>query len=216
MPRKVDPAGTLLRILPALVLCIHLLSAPAIAAEEPYGYPYADPYVATVLGTPKELKADVPARINVSERDVMVFADRPIPDILWYSRKLRYSIAVQDHPAPLIFLVPGMGAGYNDPKNRFLQRAFFQAGFHMVALPSTTHPNFIPAASENGIPGNLRDDARDLYRVMELISRDIREDVVITGFDLAEAATGYRTVAMRTGDNGRNFRIIRRNTEGAG
>ncbi len=189
-PRKTDLSGLLLRALPALVLCWHVLIAPAGAAEEPYGYPYANPYVATVLGTPEKLRAEVPSRIDVREREATVYEDRPIPAILWYSRKLRYSIAIQDHPAPLIFLIPGMGAGYNDPKNQFLQRAFFQAGFHVVALSSPTHPNFIPAASGSGIPGNLREDARDLYRVMELICRDIRDDVAITGFDLAGYSLG--------------------------
>ncbi|WP_298270036.1 VacJ family lipoprotein [Geobacter sp.] len=195
-PRKTALSGVLRRALPALVLCWHVLIAPAGAAEEPYGYPYTDPYVATVLGTPEKLRAEVPARIDVREREVTVYEGRPIPGILWYSRKLRYSIAIQNHPAPLIFIIPGMGAGYNDPKNQFLQRAFFRAGFHVVALSSTTHPNFIPAASGSGIPGNLREDARDLYRVMELICRDIRDDVAITGFDLAGYSLGAAHAAF--------------------
>ena len=180
----------------ALVICWHALIPPAGAAEEPYDYPYADPYEATVLGTPKELQAEIPQRITVREPEVMVFEDRPIPDILWYSKKLRYSIAAQDRAAPLIFLVAGMGAGHNDPKSQFLQRVFFKAGFHVVCLPSATHPNFIPAASGSGIPGFLREDARDLYRTMELIIRDIREEVTITGFHLAGYSLGAAHAAF--------------------
>jgi ABC-type transporter lipoprotein component MlaA/pimeloyl-ACP methyl ester carboxylesterase len=183
-------------VLLALVICWHALIPLAGAAEEPYDYPFADPYVATVLGTPKELQAEVPQRITVREPEVTVFEDRPIPDILWYSKKLRYSIATQDRAAPLIFLIAGMGAGHNDPKIQFLQRAFFRAGFHVVCLPSATHPNFIPAASGSGIPGFLREDARDLHRAMELISRDIREEVAITGFHLAGYSLGAAHAAF--------------------
>jgi len=194
--RKGRPSGLLQGALLALVICWHALIPLASAAEEPYDYPYSDPYVATVLGTPKELKAEVPQRISVREAEVMVFEDREVPDILWYSKKLRYSIAAQDRAAPLIFLVAGMGAGHNDSKIQFLKRTFFQAGFHVVCLPSTTHPNFIPAASGSGIPGFLREDARDLYRAMELITREIRGDVAITGFHLAGYSLGASHAAF--------------------
>ncbi|MRR33333.1 alpha/beta fold hydrolase [bacterium] len=183
-------AASLSIILASVVLCWVALIGPAQAAEDSYGYPYTDPYVATVIGTPHELKAEVPGRITVSERELTVFEDRPVPDILWYGRKLRYSVALQGKEAPLIFLVPGLGAGYNESKNEFLQKVFFQAGFHVVALPSPTHPNFIPAASSSGLPGHPGEDARDLYRVMELVVRDLREDAAISGFHLAGYSMG--------------------------
>lgn len=173
-------------------LALHWIAPAALAQapEDSYGYPYADPYVATVIGTPGELRAKVPGRIAASERELTVFEDRQVPDILWYGRKLRYSVALQSKEAPLIFLVPGLGAGYSEPKNEFLQKVFFQAGFHVVSLPSPTHPNFIPAASTGGIPGHPGEDARDLYRVMKLVVRDLREDAAISGFHLAGYSLG--------------------------
>lgn len=186
--------GAILGALLVLVIGWNALTSLAGAAEEPYDYPYdypyADPYVATVLGTPGELRAEVPPRIPVREPEITVFEDREVPDVLWYSRSLRYSVAVQNRAAPLIFLIAGMGAGHNDPKIQFLKRAFFQEGFHVVCLPSTTHPNFIPAASGSGIPGFLREDARDLHRAMELITREVRDDAEITGFHLAGYSLG--------------------------
>jgi pimeloyl-ACP methyl ester carboxylesterase len=186
----------LMSVLIALILHSVVLTPQADAKEDPDGYPYSDPYIATVIGTPKELQAQVPERIAVSEREVTVYENRPIPDILWYGKRLRYSIAVQNKEAPLIFLVPGMGAGYNESKNEFLQKVFFQAGFHVVCLPSSTHPNFIPAASSSGIPGHLREDARDLYRVMELITSGIRKNVAISGFHLAGYSLGATHAAF--------------------
>jgi hypothetical protein len=86
-----------------------LLSAlPVFGAEAPYLYPFADPYVATVIGTPKKLRAEVPGRIPVSYRKLTVYEDRPIPAILWYDKRLRYSVATQEGKAPLIFIIPGM------------------------------------------------------------------------------------------------------------
>jgi ABC-type transporter lipoprotein component MlaA/pimeloyl-ACP methyl ester carboxylesterase len=174
----------------ALALCWIAGIGQAHAADDSYGYPYIDPFVATVIGTPIELQAEVPERIDIIEREVTVYERRPIPEILWYGKRLRYSIAVQNQEAPLIFLVPGVGAAYNEAKNEFLQKVFFQAGFHAVCLPSSTHPNFIPAASSSGIPGHPGEDAQDLYRVMKLIIRDIRKDVAISGFHLAGYSLG--------------------------
>ncbi|HEY6006949.1 MAG TPA: alpha/beta fold hydrolase [Geobacteraceae bacterium] len=181
-------------LLSVMVCMVLLLAIPDARAA--YDFPIADPYVATVIGTPEALRAELPARIPLREREVTVFEDRPVPDILWYNEQLRYSIVTQDGKAPLIFLVPGLGAGYNDPKIQLLQRAFFKAGFHVVCLSSPSHPNFITAASGSGIPGNLREDARDLYRVMRLISCDLRKDVQIAGYHLAGYSLGAAHAAF--------------------
>ncbi len=172
-----------------IILCFLAILVVMPEPVPAYEFPYADPYVATVIGTPKELRAEVPAHIPVSDRDMSVY-DRPVPSILWYAKKLRYSVAPQDKEAPLVFLIGGMGAGFDDPKLRFLQSALFSAGFHVVCLSSPAHPNFIVSASSSGIPGNLREDAADLYRVMELISCDIRKSVAISGYHLAGYSLG--------------------------
>lgn len=96
-------------VLVALVLYWIALIGPVQAAEATYDYPFADPYVATVIGTPRELQAEVPERIDVSEREVTVYLDRPVTDILWYGKKQRFAVALQNKEAPLIFLIPGMG-----------------------------------------------------------------------------------------------------------
>ena len=99
------------------------------------------------------LRAEVPEKIPARDRKMTVYEDRQIPAILWYDKKLRYSIATHFKKAPLIFIVPGMGAAYNDPYAQFLQRVFYKAGFHVVCLSSPSHPNFITAASGSGVDG---------------------------------------------------------------
>ena len=155
--------------------------------EAPYDYPDISPYAATVVGTPIALQADLPKNIPVEDRELTVFPDRELPDILWYGENMRYSLVAQKEPAPLIFVIAGTGAGYNSEKMQVLQRAFFQAGFHVLSLSSPTHPDFIVSASSTGIPGHLLEDSQDLYRVMRLAWLDIQTEIEVTEFYL----TGY-------------------------
>ena len=163
------------------------LTAVGQPEEAPYDYPDLSPYAATVVGTPVALRADLPRKIPVEDLELQVFPDREPPDILWYAERLRYSLVKQDGPAPFIVVIAGTGAGYNSEKMQLLQRAFFQAGFHVLALSSPTHPNFIVSASSTGIPGHLLEDSQDLYRIMRLIWMEHREDMTVTEFYL----TGY-------------------------
>ena len=172
-----------------LFLLALLLSSYSWAKTEPYGYPIADPYAATVVGTPLELKAEPkPLRgAHIKRFKLNVFEDREKPDIFWYDKGLRTAVAYQKHKAPLIFLIAGTGASFDSPKNRGLARAFYKAGFHVAAISSPTHPNFIISASESSIPGHIVDDSRDLYRVMELLMEKVGDDIEVSDFYI----TGY-------------------------
>ena len=174
------------RITLAIVL-FFLISPPDFVQAKPYDYPILDPFAATVIGTPNAYKAELPRNIPVEDLELTVFEEREVPDVLWHSDELRYSLVPQDHPAPLIFVIAGTGAGYHSPKMKMLQRAFYQAGFHVLSLSSPTHPNFMVAASTTGVPGHFREDSQDLYRVMMLAWLAVKEDIEITKFFL----TGY-------------------------
>jgi len=152
-----------------------------------YDYPFTNPFAATVIGTPQAYKAELPKDIPVELWELEVFPDREVPDLLWYDKRLRYSLVPQDSPAPLIFMIAGTGAGYNSQKMQVLQRAFYQAGFHVLSFSSPTHGNFIVSASSSGVPGHLLEDSQDLYRVMRLAWLDIQDEVEVTDFYL----TGY-------------------------
>ncbi len=178
----------LLSVLLAIACWVSTLSiSQAREQEAPYDYPDLSPYAATVVGTPVELRADLPKKIPSEDRALEVYPDRELPDILWYGEKLRYSLVTQEKPAPLIFVIAGTGARYNSEKMQILQRAFFQAGFHVLSLSSPSHPDFIVSASSTGIPGHLLEDSQDLYRVMRLAWMDIQSEIEVTEFYL----TGY-------------------------
>jgi pimeloyl-ACP methyl ester carboxylesterase len=164
-----------------------LLAMCAIAPAMAYDYPYTDPYKATVLGTPDDVKADVPAKIPLKIRKLPQYEGRQIPDALWYGARLDYSYAKQKGPAPLIFVIAGTGASHDSDKNQFLMRAFYAAGFHVVGITSPTYPTFVIAASATMVPGEQRKDAADIYTVMEKIWAEIGPKMEVTSFNL----TGY-------------------------
>ncbi len=181
-----------------LFLFALLMSTHGWATTESYGYPLADPYAATVIGTPRDLKAE-PKPIrggHVKNFKLKLFEDRAKPDIFWYDQGLRTAVAYQKHKAPLIFLIAGTGASFDSPKNRGLARAFYKAGFHVAAISSSTHPNFIISASSSRLPGHLMDDSRDMYRAMELLMEKLGDsvevsDFYITGYSLGGAQAAF-------------------------
>ena len=163
-----------MRSLCVIVMWASLTFLPTWTGAQSYDYPITDPFAATVVGTPQSLQAELPIDIPVEDFELTVFRDRKIPDVLWYDQTLRYSLVAQDHPAPLIVIIAGTGAGYNSAKMLALQKVFYQAGLHVLSLSSPTHPNFIGAASTTGVPGHLLEDSKDLYRVMTLAWLQIR------------------------------------------
>jgi pimeloyl-ACP methyl ester carboxylesterase len=193
--RLAEAVGMGLRL--ALLLVCWGLCSPCLAAEvAAYGYPFADPLEATVIGTPEGYRAALPEDIPTEIRQVQPFPRRHVPDIFWYAKTLRFALSAQRGPAPLAFVIPGTGAGFESSKSVILQRILYAAGLHVVSLPSPIHPNFIVSASASERPGLLADDARDLYRVMTLIRRQLQDELEITGYDLAGYSLGATHAAF--------------------
>jgi pimeloyl-ACP methyl ester carboxylesterase len=164
-------------------------TAPAPAN---YGYPIADRYDATVIGTPTEFSAKLPEKIPVSQYALPNITK--MPDLFWYNDGLRFSVVLQDRPAPLVFNIAGTGAAHDSAKLVMMQKALYQAGFHVINIGSPTELNFQLAASSSHIPGYTPDDVQDIYRVMQQAYRHVKEkkDFEATGFHVA----GYSLGAM--------------------
>jgi len=180
-----------------LLTCSLLLAAVSIGQAASYDYPIADPIAATILSTPPAAQAVLPKTIRVKKyQTIDIFPDRDVPDVFWYNKKLRYSVAYHKEKAPVMFMIAGTGAGYDSAKMKMMQKAFFQAGFHVVALSSPTHPNFIVAASSSGMPGDIRSDAKDLYNVMEKMlqkskKKDLIGDFYLSGYSLGGSQAAF-------------------------
>ena len=177
-------------------LAVVLLGFTAFAAAESSPSPATDPYLATVVGTPAELRAPVPASIPLKIRRLPLYEGRVIPDVLRYGARLDYSYAKQKGPAPLIFVIAGTGAAHDSELTQFLMRAFYAAGFHVVGITSPTYPTFIIAASSTMVPGEQRHDAQDIYAVMQKIWAEIGPDIPVTSFYLTGYSIGATNAAF--------------------
>ena len=186
-----------MRLRLTILLAWGALSSPGLAAEVTYyEYPFVDPLEATVIGTPAIYKADLPEQIPIEEKQVLPLRGRAVPELFWYAATLHYALSPQPGEAPLVFIVPGTGANFNASKSLILQRALYQAGLHVVSLPSPIHPNFIVPASRSRRPGLLAEDAEDLYRVMELIRRQLQDELQISGYGLVGYSLGATHAAF--------------------
>lgn len=182
----------------AAVLGGLILSASALAVDvDPtsYGFPLTNPFEATIATTPPDLRPDLPADADIDQADYTLNLrperDFTLPDNFWAVKKLRYRLAKQDHPAPLVFLIAGTGAPYTSTLNEFLKKLYYGAGYNVVQLSSPTSFDFISAASRFATPGVSKDDAEDLYRVMQAV-RAQQSNLKITDYYL----TGYSLGAL--------------------
>lgn len=174
---------------------IFLLFSTLCCASDTYDYPIENALAATVIGTPKEDIAKLPEDIRRKEMKVVVFPDREVKKFI-PRKALNYTLVSQKHEAPLVFSIAGTGASHRSAKMLMLEKAFYQAGFHVVSLPSPTYANFIVTASTTQVPGHIVGDSEDLYRVMELILAQIQNKVeasefYLTGYSLGGAQAAF-------------------------
>jgi len=174
------------------------LSASAMAVNvDPatYGFPLKNPFEATIATTPPDMRPELPSDDDIDQDDYTLNL-RPereftLPDNFWAVKKLRYRLAKQDKPAPLIFLIAGTGAPYNSTINEFLKKLYYGAGYNVVQLSSPTSYDFMSSASRFATPGISTEDAEDLYRVMQGV-RAQQADLKVTDYYL----TGYSLGAL--------------------
>lgn len=190
-----NPTTFIIRCLSALF--VFGISCPVSASDNSYGYPIENPLAATIIGTPQEYQANLSVPRKVKLFKLKVFKDRVTPNYFWYSDKITYGLFQQKQKAPLIFIIAGTGGNYTGPKMTTMSSAFYNAGFHVVTLPSPTYMSFIIAASNSSVPGLLDEDSHDLYNVMKLAwstqlkSRIEVSDFYVTGYSLGGAQTAY-------------------------
>jgi hypothetical protein len=176
------------------ILVFTLLLGSTWAPVGAYDYPIKDPYAATIAGTPTELEPSLPESIDYELLGLKVFPDRPMPDVFWYQREFLYTLSYQKQAAPLIFVIAGTGSSFYASSMIFLQKALWQAGFHVICLSSPTQMNFVTTASATCVPGNIREDTQDLYRVMTKAWEQVKGRIKVTDFYL----TGYSLGASQS------------------
>lgn len=169
-----------------------LLLAPCPAPAEPQAALGALAY--TVVGTPPAGRLLVPPLDpdrNLLLGHVRPFPDRKVPPVFWYEAPgMGYALVRQQTRAPLVVLIAGTGGSFNSDASRALARLLYSRGYHVLSLPSPTHPSFIVNASTTGVPGRMADDARDLYRAMRLAWAQVRHRIEVSAIHLAGFSLG--------------------------
>jgi len=145
-----------------IALCLTCRAAQA--AE--YRYPYRDPYLATAtsalfdgnrqIAGPKRLAVHVPGLAG--RNGLPTLEGRGNVSVAFYP---------QSGPAPLLFILPGIGSSAYSGVGTYLAWFFHKQGFQVVVMPSPMSWSFGLAASQTGAPGFAPDDARDLYEAMQ-------------------------------------------------
>jgi len=170
-----------------ITLC---LSWSSVEAAE-YKYPYHDPYLATV--TTAIFSDDGPTpRLESQIVHVPGLPGRNQLPSLEGRGNVSITLYRQNHPAPLIFILAGIGSNPYFGVGPYLASLFYPEGSHVVILPSPMSWNFALAASRSGAPGYVPADAHDVYEAMQKclsILRD-RYDVKITTINFMGVSLG--------------------------
>lgn len=86
-------------------------------------------------------------------------------------RSLPYSFRVQPRPAPLLYLVPGLGAHRLGNSSMALAEMAYRRGFSVVVISSALNFEFMERASSVAVPGNAPVDAHDVHVALTMIDR---------------------------------------------
>ena len=173
-----------------------LLPTLCRAAAGGYGYPITGSYAATIMGTPDAFKPELPTKIRTRNLVLDLVPGLKKPEIFYYDEGLRCTLAYQKQKAPLVFLIAGTGSSNRAPKLVAMMKELYKAGYHVIALPSPSHPNFIINASQSHVPGDLTEDAADLYRLMETVWNEVKDDIEVTDFSLVGYSLGGTQAAF--------------------
>jgi pimeloyl-ACP methyl ester carboxylesterase len=165
------------------------LLSPIEAAE--YKYPYRDPYIATATTAILSDDGATP-KVNSEVVHVPGLPGRNKLPSLEGRGDVSIALYRQSRPAPLTFILAGIGSNAYFGVGPYLASVFYKEGAHIVILPSPMSWNFALAASRSGAPGFAPDDARDLYEVMQKTLSIVREryDLKITAINLIGVSLG--------------------------
>ncbi len=87
---------------------------------------------------------------------------------------LDYNVWLQDHRAPVMYVLPGTGGHRDAESTAAVAEMAFTAGYHVVAISSTLNFEFIANAATVDFPGFAPADTRDVHAVLTAIDADLR------------------------------------------
>jgi hypothetical protein len=86
---------------------------------------------------------------------------------------LPFTLWLQPEPAPLVYVVPGLGGHRLGDASLGLAEVFYAEGNSVVTLSNPTNWEFVAHGSSVELPGYAPADARDLHRALTAIDRQL-------------------------------------------
>ena len=88
-------------------------------------------------------------------------------------RYLPYNFKLHDKPAPLVFILPGLGGHRYGGSALALAEMAYRRGFSVAILSNAYNWEFMERASTAAVPGHTPVDARDAHVALDAVSRDL-------------------------------------------
>jgi ABC-type transporter lipoprotein component MlaA len=119
------------------------------------------------------------ASLDTLESALFTYQDPGFPDrgrtrsvrIPTTGRKLKFTFWLQPGKAPVVYLLPGLGAHRLAQPSLALAELLYRNGYSAVCLSSAFHAEFMAHASTAAMPAYLPVDARDVQRALTEIDR---------------------------------------------
>lgn len=179
------------KIIITLLFLLSLISYGETKIEEMYQkYPFSNPFDATIVGSSMLMIDGVSKDIPVENYEMESAKKEEIPGNLWHQKNFRFSLVKQKGRAPLIFLLAGTGSDYDSNRMKLFQRILYDAGFHVISISSQMTVNFITSASQNHVPGVLKEDTKDMYEIMKRAYESVKDKVEVSEFSLMGYSLG--------------------------
>lgn len=88
-------------------------------------------------------------------------------------KRMRYELWLQPEPAPIVFIVPGLGSHRLSNMSIATAEMVYRRGFSAVTVSSAMNFDFMETASTAWVPGFAPVDAGDLHVALDAVFRDL-------------------------------------------
>ena len=88
-------------------------------------------------------------------------------------REFSYELWLQPKPAPIVYIVPGLGAHRSAPGTMAMAEFIYNGGYSVVSISSTMNFDFMQSAATVPVPGLAPVDSMDVHVALTAIDRDI-------------------------------------------
>jgi pimeloyl-ACP methyl ester carboxylesterase len=163
------------------------LLATATGSANDYPFPVLDPLKASLIPAGYH-----PVRVNYQTTFLEFRADRKNAPLLKGRNKLGLGLFPQRVPAPLVFVIPGLGGHGLSEAALMLAEQLHEMGLHAVTLPDPMSGQYALGVSESTLPGYLPVDSGEYYAFLERVARHLETESHV-------AATGYSVVGYSFG-----------------